>query len=99
MDKVKTVKKVKKQRTKRRPQEWIGLMRPMLRAFHIRRFNLDIDTGDVVTNAQLIPLFLLVSRPPLHVVTNFEGKVLVDIDISLHIYKAVLAFLRFKLKI
>lgn len=80
-------------------REWTSLGLSMVRTIRVNRFIADIDTGDVVMNAQLVPVFLLASRAPAHLATNFEGRVLLDINISFYVYKAVVAFLRFKLKI
>ena len=100
-----SVKKKPREKTKkskgfrRGPGEWISLGASMIRAFRVNRLIADVDTGDVVTNAKLVPAFLLVSRSPAHLTTNFEGRVLLDINVSFYVYKAVVAFLRFKLKI
>jgi hypothetical protein len=46
----------------------------VLRSFEIKKWNLDLDTGDAITNAKLYPLFSLLNYRYGRFHINFEGK-------------------------
>jgi len=64
--------RVKKNKTKRK----IGLKKGLqiLKSFKIKRFNLEIDTGDYTLNAKLYPLFIFLNYHIGHFKVNFLDK-------------------------
>jgi hypothetical protein len=91
-------KPTKKNSLKRSPEAWRGLIRSIFHSLKVNRVRLDIDTGDVVTNATLVPLAMLASRGGCQFQTNFVGRVLVDIKITFYPYKSVGGFILFLIK-
>lgn len=76
----------------------IVLVKKIFQSIHIKRFHVDIDTDDVVMNAKLIPAFLLLSRGPVRLSANFEGRVCASFLAEVSVYRLVWAFLNFSLK-
>jgi hypothetical protein len=58
------------------------LFKGVLNSFRVKRFILNIDVDDVVLNAQLIPILLLVSRGPVSMNTNFNGRNYLDLEVE-----------------
>jgi len=69
-NKRKVTKKNKKTKSK------IGLRKGLrlLKSFKIKRFDLNIDTGDYTLNAKLYPLFLFLNNGVRHFHVNFENR-------------------------
>lgn len=67
-------KKEKKSRYKKSIHAWRFLMERILQSFTIKRVVLDLDTDDVILNAQLVPLFLYASGGARKLSTNFNGR-------------------------
>lgn len=58
----------------------------VLRAIHIKKMNLDIDTDDFLLNAWLVPVFSMAnSHNNLQMRVNFEGNLLLDMDVRTRI--------------
>ena len=68
--KKKKVKKGNKSRDRFTPKTILRLMR----SFKIKKWNIDLDTGDCITNAKLYPLFTLINYHFGGVHINFEGR-------------------------
>jgi hypothetical protein len=64
----------------------------------IKRFNLNVDTDDVVMNAKMLPAFLFLSRGPVHLSTNFEGRVYFNLLAEVRLYRISGAFILFHFK-
>jgi len=65
----------------------------LLRSFKIKRFFVDVDTGDFVTNAKLIPLFTLLNYTIANFKVNFEGRTHMALHMQnrpIHIIKTML---------
>jgi len=58
---VKAKKLVKKSSVKKRKQIGLKKIFRMLRSFKVKRFLIDIDTGDCMTNAKLYPIYGLLN--------------------------------------
>ncbi|HBH47624.1 MAG TPA: hypothetical protein DDX98_03240 [Bacteroidales bacterium] len=67
-----------------------------LKAFSIKRFYADIDTGDFPTNAQLIPIVQTINGKHIQVGINFENRNDADIKITTRLYRLISAFFRRK---
>lgn len=53
---------------------WRFLIRKLLAAFKVHRFQLDVDTGDVALNARLFPVVYFTTRNRLNMNINFVGR-------------------------
>jgi hypothetical protein len=76
-------KKKKKDSPGKSFRAWKKLVHGVLKTLSVKRFRASIDTGDVVLNAQLVPVVLLVTSGRDFLTINFHGDVLIDIEISL----------------
>lgn len=62
----------KKKKYSRKFNHKIGLK--LLKSFKVKRFFIDIDTGDYLLNAKLYPLFALLDFEMGNIKINFEGR-------------------------
>ncbi|MGB5434795.1 MAG: hypothetical protein WBM98_02810 [Maribacter sp.] len=46
----------------------------VIRTFKVKRFSVDLDTGDCITNAKLYPVFALLNHHTGNFRLNFEGR-------------------------
>lgn len=76
-------------------RQWQALATRVFRSVSITRLHLDIDTDDVVMNAQMVPVFVFLSRGPVHLNTNFEGRLYASVRAEIKLYRIVWAFLLF----
>jgi len=76
----------------------LSLFKGIINSIKVNWFYLDLDTDDVVLNAQLIPVFYWMSRGPIHLTTNFEGRVSSRLRVELKLYRMGWAFLLFFIK-
>jgi hypothetical protein len=81
------------------PRQYVfDLWKGIVHSLRVNWFYLDLDTDDVVLNAQLIPVFLWMSQGPIHLATNFEGRVYAQFRAELKLYRMSWAFLLFFIK-
>jgi hypothetical protein len=76
-------------------EAWVAFVRRVFRSVTLTRFQLDIDTGDVVLNAHLIPLFCVVQRRHFRITTNFTGRTYAHVELKAHPHKLLWAFFKF----
>lgn len=95
---VKQRAKSKKKKRQFHIQNLWDLWNGIVHSIKVKWFYLDMDTDDVVLNAQLIPAFSYLSRGPMHLTTNFEGRVFSRLRIELKMYRMGWAFLLFFIK-
>jgi len=74
------------------------LIKRIFRSITLRWLHLNVDTDNVVLNAQLIPVCLFLSRGPVYVTTNFDGRVYASLRAEVKVYRIGWAFLLFSLK-
>lgn len=80
----------------RRPlRNWIGLIRRSVESLRIRSLVMDIDTGDVVINAELVPIMAHYSRGPISMRTNFQGRVFVHAEIQTRLNRLLWIIIQF----
>tara|TARA_R110000787_G_scaffold96415_6_gene199811 strand:+ start:1784 stop:2278 length:495 start_codon:yes stop_codon:yes gene_type:complete len=72
-DKKKTIKPKKKNKRSRFSLTFKQAYR-LIKSFKIKRFYLDLDTGDCITNAKLYPVFLLLNYKRGNFNINFNGR-------------------------
>jgi hypothetical protein len=101
---MKVEKRIKKEKKKtsflsrKTFRAWWFLISRALRSFQIKSLVINIDTGDVVSNARLVPWFVLLSRGPLHLQTNFQGHVFVHSEVQNRLARLVWIFFQFLIK-
>jgi len=66
--------KPKKQKTKRRNKLEIQKISKILKTIKVKQFELDMDTGDVITNAKLYPVFAFLNYYKGGFNINFTGQ-------------------------
>jgi hypothetical protein len=99
-----SIKKARKKSTVKKPgfrrsvSAWRFLVERLLKSFAIRQAVVDLDTDNVVLNAQLVPLFLWASHGPVHLSTNFNGRVYFHLEVRNRPANILWIFLRFLTK-
>lgn len=88
----------RKSRFKRSASAWRFLVERTFKSFHLDRAVLDLDTDDVVLNAQLVPVFFWASRGPVRLNINFNGRVYLHIQAFTRPARLLWIFLRFLTK-
>ena len=71
---LKAKKLIKKSSVKKRKRIGIRKILRMLRSFKVKRFLIDIDTGDCMTNAKLYPVYGLLNYGMGSFNVNYEGR-------------------------
>lgn len=71
------------------------LLNGIYQSMTVRWFRLDLDTDDVVLNAQMIPVFTFLSRGPVQLSANFAGRVYVSMRAEVKLYRIGWALLLF----
>jgi hypothetical protein len=93
-DKKKKIKSEKKKKKSRFPftfqQGW-----RLLKSFQIKRFYLDVDTGDCITNAKLYPIFSMVNYQGGNFNINFKGRNKLVLDIQNRPIYIIKSFINF----
>lgn len=59
---------------------WRFMVNGIIKSFKVKRAVIDLDTDDVVLNAQLVPVFQLLSRGPVQLHSNFNGRVYLHLE-------------------
>lgn len=91
--------KAKKKRiVKKSPGAWIFLLKRAIKSMSIVNLKVNIDTGDVVLNAQLVPILFCASRGPVYLITNFNGHVYVHLEAKAKLNILAWAFIQFLTK-
>lgn len=68
----------------------------LLKSFKVKRFVLDIDTGDCLTNAKLAPLFAFLNHYVAHFNINFEDRNLLLIHLHNRPINLIKSFINIK---
>ena len=94
--------KTKNTKTKRpfhRPlASWRYLATRVITSFKVNQAVVDIDTDDVIVNAQLIPLFMAVNNKHVHCSSNFNGRVYLHLEMSNQPARLLWIFIQFLIK-
>lgn len=91
-------KKKEKKETKQKAKplaSYVRLFKRSLKSLTIKKLVIDLDSGDVVANAKLYPLAILVSNgrnSQMHI--NFQGQVYAHLEAELRLYVVVGAFIK-----
>ncbi|MCG8699773.1 MAG: hypothetical protein MI922_17090 [Bacteroidales bacterium] len=82
--------KPKKKRNKGlQPKKVVGIISSVAKSFRIKRFNINIDTGDFVLNSYLYPIPQFISHPKINVNINYENQVDIDAKVFTRMYNLV----------
>lgn len=99
--KIKTQKKIKRNTRshfRRSFYQWHTLVSKLIKSFRIKYAALDIDTDDVILNAQLTPLLMAFSRENVHLGNNYNGRVYIHLEMYTKPARIVWIFIQFLLK-
>ena len=86
-------------RLKRSRRAWMMLLKGVYRSVTVRRLVVTADIDDVVLNAQLIPVMLMINRGPIRVSTNFEKRDFLCLVVQLRLNMLLWPVVRFFTKI
>jgi hypothetical protein len=89
------LKEGKKSGLKKSKEAWFAFIRNLANSLSCKKFYLDIDTDNVVLNAQLIPLALFAQSKGVHLSTNFSGRVYAQVEVHAHPNKILWAYFKF----
>jgi len=84
--------KSKKKKTRPRRIKLRKLVR-VLQSFEVKRFALDMDTGDYVANAKMYPIFVLLNQYVASFHINFENRNRLVMDIRNRPYRVLKSFI------
>ena len=87
-----------KTKFRRSASAWRFLIERSLKSFTIKQAVVDLDTDNVVLNAQMVPLFLWASQGQVHLSTNFNGRVYFHLEVRNRPANILWIFLRFLTK-
>lgn len=66
----------------------------VIKSFKIKQFNLNIDTGDCITNAKLYPLFALINfYKGTHFSINFESRNSVLLSVEIRPFRVITSYI------
>ncbi|MDF0715396.1 hypothetical protein PY092_04480 [Muricauda sp. 334s03] len=83
----------KKKKTKPRRKIKLRKMVRLLKSFEVKRFALDMDTGDYVANAKMYPIFVLLNQYVASFHINFENRNRLVMDIRNRPYRILKSFI------
>lgn len=84
--------KIKKKKTRPRRTNLRKAVR-VLQSFEVKRFALDMDTGDYVANAKMYPIFALLNQYVASFQINFEDRNRLVMDIRNRPYRILKSFI------
>lgn len=88
----------KKPNFKRSPAKWRYMIRCVLHSITLQRLLCTIDVENVVLNAQLVPVLMLVNRGPVSITTNLNGQYYLHLEVKAQLNKLIWTFIRFLTK-
>ena len=97
--KKKTKEQVKKKsRFKRSASAWRYMIGGVFRSITLQRLACSVDLDNVVLNAQLVPVLMLVNRGPVNINTNFNGQYYLQLRVKARLNRLLWTFIRFLTK-
>ena len=82
-------------KSKRSRRSWMILLKGVYRSITVRSVIATVDIDDVVLNAQLIPVMLMVSHGPIRLSTNFDKRNFIYVIIQLRLNRLLWPLVRF----
>jgi hypothetical protein len=93
------VKKKRKGKTASKSFDtWLYLVRGIIKSFRVKRLHCSVDTDDVVLNAQLYPVVLLMNQGRVSMNVNFNSQNYLDLAVVLKVYRVCWTLIRFFIK-
>lgn len=91
-----TSSKPKPPKKKAKPKRRIkfGKIVRVIRSFQVRRFVLDMDTGDYTANAKMYPVFMLLNQYVASFHINFENRNRLLVDVRNRPYRILKSFVK-----
>ena len=80
------------------PSGGLSLAGDALRTLHIRKLELDLDTGDFPLNAWLVPVFSLAEGSNRQLRVNFNGVTSLYMDVRIRLGALLWAVIRNRIK-
>ena len=77
---------------------WKFLVNRLIKSFEVKRAVFDLDTDDVVLNAQLVPVFQFLSKGPVQLNSNFTGRVYLHLEMYNKPVRILWIFIQFLTK-
>ncbi len=91
-----------KKRGKTKPEKsfhaWRSLIKEIPTGFRLRYLYGSIDFDDVVLNAKMVPVMIILNRGPVHVNTNFTGQSFLQLRLDIKIYMLLWILFKFLTK-
>ncbi len=87
--------KLPKKKVKNKRRMKFGNMVRVIRSFQVRRFVLDLDTGDYIANAKMYPVFMLFNHYGASFHINFEDRNRLLIDIRNRPFRILKSFINY----
>ncbi len=84
-----------KHKTKKSKEAWVVLFRGMINSLRCKKCNISMDTGDVVLNAQLLPLMVFVNQEHVRLKINFHNENFIELNIEAKLGKMLGTYIRF----
>ena len=88
----------KKSRFKRSASAWRYMVGGVLRSITLQRLACSVDLDNVVLNAQLVPVLMLVNRGPVSINTNLSGQYYLQLQVRARLNRLLWTFIRFLTK-
>ncbi|MBL6448408.1 hypothetical protein JMN32_18995 [Fulvivirga sp. 29W222] len=88
----------KKSRFKRSASAWRCLVSGVVRSITLQQFACSVDLDNVVLNAQLVPVLMLVNRGPVSIHTNFNDQYYLQLRVKARLNRLIWTFIRFLTK-
>ena len=92
-------RKKSKKKTKEKSQKYkfkwshINTVVSLIRSFEVKRFSLDIDTGNCITNARLYPAFAFLDFWVGNYQINFDGRNHLELQLQNRPYRIIKSFI------
>ena len=93
-----TDREKKKGTIKRSLSTWLYLLQGIHNSFRLRKLVCSVDLDDVVMNAKLVPVVLLLNRGAVSLSTNFTNRNFLYMDIKVRVNKLLWTIFRFYTK-
>lgn len=90
--------KKQKRGVSRSPSAWRYLIRGIFKSVRLKRLVCTVDIDDVVMDAKLVPVMLLLNRGVVSVSTNSANRYFLLLEIEARLNKALWTFFRFYTK-
>lgn len=98
MVKTSAEKKEMKRKSQKSPEAWKFLIKGIAKSISIKKLLLNIDTDDVVLNAQLVPVLVMARTKTVNIATNFNGQLYAHVEMDTYLNKVLWIFIQFLTK-